>query len=177
MSSFPSFGGPKQWSQQTCWRQVRKPWEVLFSLVCDEIISDKAVGIHNDCSWNDVILRMTMREVGYTGLRIIYLPSCTFLSQTFKTSSAQDGCFSSSSNALIPYLETKLLKLILKRNGKEAPESRWTSRHWQVCGLKSIPCILPSIHKACCSKVESFPETVKYSDWHEMLVKRKGKNE
>lgn len=35
---------------------------------------------------------MTMKEVFYAELFIIYLPNPTFVSQTFETSSAHEGC-------------------------------------------------------------------------------------
>lgn len=136
------------------------------------------MGIHNDCSWNDVILMMMRREVIYTELRIIYLPSCTFLSQTLKTSSAQDGCLSISSNALTTYLKTKLLKLILKKKWKGSARVRWTSWHWQVCMLKTYslhPALHPQSLLLKSRKLSRDCQTQR--DWHEMLVKRKGKNE
>lgn len=157
---------------------MRKPWEVLFSLVCDERISDKAVGTHSDCSWNYVILMMMLKEVVYTELRIIYILSCTFLSQTFKTSSAQDGCFSIPSNALTTYLETKLLKLILKKKWKGSARVWWTSWHWQVCRLKTYslhPALHPQSLLLKSRKLSRDCQTQR--DWYEMLVKRKSKNE
>lgn len=71
----PIFRWSKIMVTRTLLAAARKPWEVLFS--CLWWITDKAVGIQNDCSWNDVIL-MTMRDCGV----IYYLPPKSYFCVT-----------------------------------------------------------------------------------------------
>lgn len=98
---------------------ARKPWEVLFS--CLWWITDKAVGIQNDCSWNDAILMM-MREVFYAEL--LFTSQILLLCHKhLKLPVLTKAAFSLASDALTSYPETKLLNLILKKEMEmECPE-------------------------------------------------------